>query len=257
MDWGGPGGQCGPPGLKPEGGVYHWSGCSQTFSAHLSYLCCHNRVGAPKGLWIPTAVRMTGWGWGRFNDSWKALYAGGGQSHLNRLDFSKGCGGAFQALVNFGFTSYLVRRMRPRITMRLHCPMVQAGTPTCLPAIPSLPSPRWRTEGALDSHCGENDGSGGGEDSMTVGRVRTPVGGNHILIGLTLARVAAARFRRSSTSDLPVISFEECGQELPCDCTAQWSKQERLPAYLPYLRSHYRVGASKGLWIPTAVRMTG
>ena len=36
--------------------------------ANLPDLRCHNRVGALKGLWIPTAVRMTGGGMGVVDD---------------------------------------------------------------------------------------------------------------------------------------------------------------------------------------------
>ena len=53
------------------------------------------------------------------------------------------------------------------------------------------------------------------------------------------------------------VASERWGQGLRCDCPYGWSSWGHLPANLSYLRCDNRVGPSKGLWIPTAVRMTG
>ena len=138
--------------------------------ANLSYLRCHNRIGASKGLWIPAAARMTGRG----------------------VSF-EGCGQE----------------------LRRDCPDKK---------------PNWERP----------------PTNLSYLRCHNRVGASK---GLWIP--AAARMTGRG------VSFEGCGQELRRDCPDKKPNWERPPTNLSYLRCHNRIGASKGLWIPAAARMTG
>ena len=104
--------------------------------ANLSHLRCYNRVGASKGLWIPTAVRMTGMG--RFNSGSKTLYAGAGNACPPTLSYLR-CHNRVGASKRLRIPTAVRLTGVGRFNTAERLCTLKQGTPARQPVVSSLP----------------------------------------------------------------------------------------------------------------------